>query len=278
MSKSISVIIATKNADKLLKEVLGGFMKQTKSPKEIIVVGPKRVIKNIRKSFKLNGVNLITSNGDKNSARNRGFELSRGSHVLYVDDDMVPSPNLIEKCLDNLDSNNALIVPEYGHSGDDLLSRIFNLEKRVAMTDKDALTPRLFRRDLFKRQEKPFNPEFGVLDEWGFYANLKSKKPRVGKADGQFTVKDRLGWVQRVRKNFNKGRWVGSLKAKDPEEGNRRSSLVKRGLKVYLGNLKFLFEDPITFVGLVVIKLADYLSFSVGNLVSKLFSPKLERV
>lgn len=276
-TSKISVIITVKNASDAISACLSGFLDQTVIP-EIIIVGPNKDLEKIKKSLnrsKIIGIQFIDYYGDKNGARNIGFRESAGDFVLYVDQDMTPQTNLMENCMKMLKDFDAIIIPEKGTGGVGFLEKVHSLEKELVMEDSDALTPRLFRRSMFKNGDMPFDRKFGILDEWGFNLKLKSKNPRIGIAESFFTVAVDLTLLEEMKKNFKKGLWIRNLMAADKEEGLRRINPVKRGIQFYGKRLVVLKKEPILFPGLILLKFIDLVSFFLGYLTSFVIRPHL---
>lgn len=267
----ISVTIPVRETPSSLLESLKGFLNQTVLPYEIVVVGASNDLAKIKNSINnkmKKRIKFIEFFGDKNEARNKGFLESSGEFVLFADHDMIPQVDLIESCIESIGKLDALIIPEYGLAGKSYLSKIFALEKKIVMDDMGAQTPRLIRKSLYKKNELPFNSNFGVLDEWGFYIGLKRRKPKIGRVKKHFTVKDELGFIERVQKSYRKGLWIKNLIGEDKVEGLRRTNPVKRGIVVYANNIKYIKKQPLVFVGLVLIKILDLAFFSIGLLFS----------
>ena len=97
----VSVIVPTFNRFEQLKRVLAAFEQQT-YPREnfqIIVVsdGSRDGTDDYLRAYKteMQFVALIGENRGVAMARNRGVERAEGEYALFVDDDVVPSPQLI---------------------------------------------------------------------------------------------------------------------------------------------------------------------------------------
>jgi len=271
-NKRISVVIPVKGTPSSLQSCLRGFLNQSSDVHEIIVVGSKDYLIKIKNYIVANEkkrIIFLNCSGDKNEARNIGFLRAKGDYVLYADDDMVPQENLIEECTKYANNFDALIIPEQGISTRGYLSKIYSLEKKIVSSDPDALTPRLFRRSLFKNSEMPFDKKFGALDEWGFNFKLKAKKPNVGTIKlSLFTVIDHSTLTNRIKKSFKKGLWIRNLIATDKKEALRRINPIKRGVEVYGKKLNLFIKNPIIFSGLIFIKFLDFFSFISGYLFS----------
>jgi|SRR3989344_894611 len=275
---TISVTIATVNAPYSLFESLKGYFNQTLKPLEIIVVCSSqrstKIANFLKVNKKVNLVKLIKFDGDKNEARNVGFSKSSGNFVIYSDDDMIPQENLIEECTKRTKKFDALIIPEHGTATGKYLAKVYSLEKELVNSDPDALTPRLFKRSLFKNSEMPFDKKFGILDEWGFNLKLKAKKTKIGTINlSSFTVIDESTLGVRIKKSFKKGLWIRSLIKENKKEGLRRVNPIKRGIQFYGGKSHYFKKTPVIFTSLLFIKSLDVFAFLLGLFVSLITKP-----
>src|SRR3989344_5003592 len=261
---TISVTIATVNAPSSLLKSLKGYFNQTLKPLEIIVVCGSQGFTKIANFLKNNKnaylIRLIRFDGDKNDARNIGFSKSSGDFIIYADEDMIPRENLIKECSKVADNFDAIIIPEEGSNKKNFLSKIHRLEKEILRDDNNTLTPRLFKRLLFKNNEMPFDKKFGVLDEWGFYSKLKTKNPKIGTVMSFFTVEENMSLFERFKKNYAKGLWIRNLIKENKEEGFRRASLIKRVIQFY-SKSHYFTKTPIIFTSLLFIKVLDFFAF-----------------
>lgn len=266
--KQISIIISTLNAPQTLLDALRSYFNQNVKPLEVVVVCRSQALEKIQNFIENNNmtdiVKLVKFDGDKNDAKNIGFSKSLGDFIIYADDDMIPRNNLIKECLKVADNFDALIIPEYGIATERYLNKIYSLEKELVNSDPDALTPRFFKRTLFKNNEMPFDKKFGVLDEWGFNLKLKAKKPKVGTIESSFTIIDNSTLGNRIKKNFKKGLWIRNLIKDNKKEGFRRANPIKRGIQFYSSKSNYFKKTPLIFTSLLFIKLLDALSFFLG--------------
>jgi glycosyltransferase involved in cell wall biosynthesis len=112
MSKLVSVIIPCFNADKWLSEAIDSCLKQTYINLEVIVINDGSTD---------NSLEIIKSYGDKiiwedlphrsgNYARNRGFALSKGEYIQFLDADDYILPEKIEHQVSFLKQTGADVV------------------------------------------------------------------------------------------------------------------------------------------------------------------------
>lgn len=277
MKNHISVLLSLKDFSPIALEAVKGFLNQTVKPKELIVVGPKKDLQQLQRSLSvktLNRIKLIEYTGEKNEARNIAFLKATGTHVIFTDKDMVPQKNLLEECEEKIKIFDAIIIPEKGIKGIGIMEDIHWLEKEIVSTDPNALTPRLFKRDLFSTHEKPFDKKYGELDEWGFYIKLKAKDPKMGTVSSFFMVKENMSLFERIKKNFKKGLCIKNLIEENKEEGLRRINPIERGIKIFTKNIKLLPSNPFLFLLLVVFKSIDLFSFYSGYIYNRITKNK----
>lgn len=103
---NVSVVLPTYNRLGQLKQVLSGFTDQIfdMTQVEVIVIsdgstdGTHDYFETVERStFPFELICINQKNAGPAAARNRGIEAARGKIVLFVDDDVVPAPNLISE-------------------------------------------------------------------------------------------------------------------------------------------------------------------------------------
>ncbi|KMW69958.1 glycosyltransferase family 2 protein [Limnoraphis robusta] len=112
MKDSVSIIIPCYNAEKWLREAIDSCLQQTYSPIEIIVIDDGST-DNSLEIIKSYGDKLIWETGKNrggNYARNRGFALSKGKYIQYLDADDYILPEKIEKQVYYLEETGADVV------------------------------------------------------------------------------------------------------------------------------------------------------------------------
>lgn len=108
----ISVVIPTYNRREILRSMLGALREQTISPQkfEVIVVvdgatdGTWEMLQEIETPYRLTshyqenaGLGSSTFSSGVSVARNRGAALAEGHVLLFLDDDLIPLPGLVEE-------------------------------------------------------------------------------------------------------------------------------------------------------------------------------------
>lgn len=272
--KSISVVVPFKNnlAIPQVEECINSLFKQTILAQEIIIVGHQNKPSLLDKLLRLKSVVFIDFIGDKNEARNTGIMAARGDYVVYLDHDMRADSRLLEACLEASNQYEAVIIPEKGVGGG-FWENCKKLEKELIAYDVHTVTPRFYRRELFNKDEKPFDSNFGLLDEWGFNHKLMKKKISVGYCQSFVMVKENnFSLKEEVLNKFKRGLWMRNFSNVDKDEAWTRINPLKRGIIFYSQKINYFFKSPIYFSGVIILKAIDFVSFMTGYLVSYLFT------
>lgn len=99
----VSVVIPTCNRAERLKRVVESLLNQTYQDFEIIVVddgsvdGTESMIKGLMKKEPCQLAYFKQENKGPGSARNAGITHAKGELILFIDDDVLPAPNLLEE-------------------------------------------------------------------------------------------------------------------------------------------------------------------------------------
>lgn len=112
----LSVVLPTYNRLGQLKQVLAGLCGQTVSADsfEVVVVsdgssdGTNEYLTSLETPFKL--VPVLQENGGVATARNNGIKTASGEIVLFIDDDVVPTPQLIAEHLRCHSADNIVVL------------------------------------------------------------------------------------------------------------------------------------------------------------------------
>src|SRR5215468_416102 len=106
----VSVIIPAYNRADLIGETIQSVLNQTFDDFEIIIVddGSTDSTKEVVSSFDGPIKYLYQENRGRSCARNRGFEVSGGDYVCFLDSDDVLKPGMLERQVSLLDSNSHL--------------------------------------------------------------------------------------------------------------------------------------------------------------------------
>lgn len=274
----IAVTIAFKNRELIRSLVasIRSFLKQTLPPDELIVVGTKDDLSGLNKYFskdEFKTIRVIFSTADKNEARNIGIDAALSEYVMFADHDMRADKNLLFECAKFSKECDALFVPEKG-SGGGFWEECHKLQKEFVQYDLDTITPRFFRKSIFKKGEKPFKSDFGDLDEWGFNLSLQKKRIRKGIVNSHVVIKEKVpNLYKEIKNKFTRGLYLFNFYKVDSREAWRRVDPIKRGIIFYSTRLKYFFQKPAVFTGLLFLKTVSLVSFFLGAIVGFFLQP-----
>lgn len=110
----VSVVIPTHNRDYILRRAVDSVLNQTYSNLEIIIISDgstdntEEVLKELEEEdSRIKSISYHPSKG-ANYARNKGIELSSGSHIAFLDDDDEWHEDKLEMQIDIFKSNNKI--------------------------------------------------------------------------------------------------------------------------------------------------------------------------
>jgi len=167
----VSVVVTTKNEEKNLDSCLKSIKSQTFKNIELIVVdnfSGDRTAEIAKKYF----AKIYFKGNERSAQRNFGAKVAQGEYLIYLDADMILSPNLIEKCVSTCEQGTAcaLYIPER-IIGDGFWIKVRDFERSFYTgTVIDAV--RFMRRDLFLRVGG-FDESLVGPEDWDFDRKIR---------------------------------------------------------------------------------------------------------
>lgn len=170
----VSLIITTKNEERNIENCLKSFKLQSYKKIEIIVVdnGSEDKTKELAKKY----TDKVYDKGPERSAqRNYGMiEKARGEYVMFVDCDMILSPNLVKESVEAMEHNDyvALHLPEIV-LGDKYWSRVRRFER--TFYDGTVIDgARFFKKSVFKKVGG-FDSNMSGPEDWDIDKKMKQE-------------------------------------------------------------------------------------------------------
>ncbi len=118
LQKMISVVIPLYNKELSIKSTLQSVLAQTYTDFEVVVVDDGSIDKSVSvvKTIADNRIRLIhKTNGGVSSARNRGIQEAKGSHIAFLDGDDYWEPNYLEELARLIDDFPNAVIYGVGH-------------------------------------------------------------------------------------------------------------------------------------------------------------------
>lgn len=221
MHKKVSVIIPCFNAEKWLKEAIDSCLQQTYSNLEIIVIddGSTDNSLEIIKSYDDKIIWRTYSHKGGNHARNRGFDLSQGEYIQYLDADDYILPEKIERQVKFLEETGADVVYGDWRHQQHLASGYSYLDKiETSETQTDILTALLsnwwvalaalmYRRTAVENSGG-WDENLGAAQDRDFFLSVVMNGAKVVYQPGCYAIYRRYGSV--TVSTASKARWLKS--------------------------------------------------------------------
>jgi glycosyltransferase involved in cell wall biosynthesis len=240
----VSVIIPTRNSEKILKKCLQSINLQTFSQLEVVIVDAFSSDETI-KIAKGYPVKVLQAKGFQSRARNIGIQNSKGNFVLFLDSDQVLSKTVIEACLKLCQNGGVGMVriPEF-FVGDGFWSDCSavwrNSYDKVEAKYGESIglvhgKPRFFKRDELEKA--------GLFDEsllWGedydLYERLKRQGVREAVCVPVLYHFEAVSLKQFLLKNLRYGDSMSAFKQKS--DGQGFSVMIKHSFLTFIEIIK----------------------------------------
>ncbi|MBI2647441.1 glycosyltransferase [Candidatus Woesearchaeota archaeon] len=261
----VSVIVPTKNSSEFLDKCLKSIRNQTYKNVELIVVDNNSTddTKEIAKRY----TKLIFNKGpERSSQRNLGAQKAKGKYLLFIDSDMVLTPNLIKECVELVKKNvKAIIIPEIS-VGEGFWAKCRALEKLCYIGDNLIEAARFFEKNLFW-QAGGWDEKMVAAEDWDL-TNRVRKITELSRIIS--TIKHNEGRIilrRLVRKKYYYGTKLEYYIKKNKDISKNQFTLIR---KAYIKNWGLFFRDPIHYTGMLVLKSFEFIAGGFGLLVSKI--------
>jgi arabinofuranan 3-O-arabinosyltransferase len=258
----ISIVIPTKNSERILQRCLDSIRSQDLRHVEIIVVdahsedSTKWVAERSADRF-------IEFKGGPSAARNKGFSEAKGRIFISMDSDMMMEPGLLKDVMDSLGRHGALVIPEVGH-GKGFLSRCKSLEKRCYLGDSSVEAARAFTRKAYQ-SVGGFDASLHFGEDWDIHIRI-SERYSIGRTKAKLLHStENLTLISNLRKAYSYGRSLPAFSRK-----HRRATRRWLSLSRFSRYLPVLAQDPLHAAGLIIIKSLEAVAALLGLLSSKL--------
>lgn len=271
----VSVIITTKNEAEKLPACLKSIQQQTYKHIEIIVVDNNSSddTKQVALSFH---VRLFDKGPERSAQRNYGASVSRGAFLLFLDADMELTPRVVEECMEAVREKStnkgikliAVVVPEKSF-GKGFIARCKAMERSFYLGVGWIESARFFRREAFL--------EIGGYDESltgpEDFELAQRVKLRFGDTStGRITAfilhnEGFLTLSTTLKKKFYYGKKMKTYRLKTSAKGyfGKQASIMER-YRLFFSKSSIIRQDPITFLGMIVLKTLEMMALFFGSL------------
>ncbi len=263
----ISIVIPTKNSGKTMRKCLESIKNQTYRDYEIIVVdGFSRddTVKICREFTD----RIFVSDKSLPACRNIGFTNAKGDIFISIDSDMILQKTVLEEVANKMKDNGALIISEIGY-GDDFVSRCKDLEKRCYVGDELIESARAFSRKAFEAVGG-YDESLLFGEDWDIHERIQSGFD-YGRVESRIMHNtENLCMIHNLKKAYNYGKSLPLYFSKE----RPRDRWITPSKIFFARHFSKLRKEPITALGLTVIKSMEYAAGLAGFISYKLGSKK----
>ena len=263
--QKISIVITTKNEEKVIGRLLKSISSQTYKNYEVILVDNKSSDKTLNIAKK-NNIKTYTKGPERSAQRNFGASKSHGLYLLFLDADMELSPNVLKSCVDQIEKTKSKIVTIAEMTvGEGLIARIRKFEREMYMGEEDYEVPRLFERHSFF--------EFGGYDtnltgpedyDLPFSMRKKYKSTRVN--DYIYHHEENATLYSLLKKKYYYASSGAFYAEKHPELIKTQGTILFRG--VYVKNWRKFIKSPFLGISFLVVRILETI-WAVSGFINK---------
>jgi glycosyltransferase involved in cell wall biosynthesis len=260
----VSVVVPTRNSARTLGACLASIARQRYERLEVIVVD-NHSSDGTREIASGYDCTVLMVGPERSAQRNRGARTANGSHLLFIDSDMVLEPGVVEECAAAARSGATSVIIAEISFGEGFWARCKRLERSCYAGDDEIEAARFFAKDLFLRIGG-YDERLGAGEDWDLHQRARAEGARVCRITS-FIHHDegRLRLRKLLVKKFQYGRSLPLYRRKHPSLATRQFRLIR---PAFIRNRKALAAEPLTFAGLVVMKTLEFSAGGAGALTS----------
>lgn len=263
---SVTLPLAVDSDPNLLKRCLDSISAQTHRDFEVLIFvsnGSTRELVDMAQDFPL--ARIFTGSLTKSAARNLLARRSKGKYMLYIDQDMELSPNLLGDCVSlALEMNSqAIIADQLEAPSKSFWRKCRALEWKLLKDDIGAGSPYFLLTSLFE-EVGGFDESIDMWDDWALTLKLIANGIGFDRVRSAILISDTTDLAEMFIRKYRRGRYIPALKEKYPDAPHIRFS--ERFLRIYVKNWRDLIRSPILSIGLAFLKIIDVLGLFLGQL------------
>jgi arabinofuranan 3-O-arabinosyltransferase len=257
----VTVVVPTRNSIRTVRACLESVRAQRQAGVELVVVD----------NFSTDGTyevavaiaDFVVQRGPERSAqRNAGLEIARAPWVLWIDADMVLSPDCVCRALETAGTtaSSAVAIPEVT-VGPGFLTRCRALERSCYVDDPSLHNPRLLRRDLLL-ELGGFHEDMSGPEDTYLRHRLRGMGVDIALAPVMIEHDEgRLTWADVLRKRVYYGRSLPEFVAQTPGGLREQGAGTLRAFARHRGRLA---RDPLHTAGMLGLRVAEAAAYLVG--------------
>lgn len=258
----VSIIVPTCNSQETIEQCLGSVRKQTYEKIETLIVD-RHSTDNTAQLAKRVKANLFLLDCERSKAKNHGARKARGDFVLFIDSDMVLSPEVVEDCVNKCvrQKISAVIIPEES-VGQGTIGDWRKSEKASLSTSGKLMEiPRFFRKRAFL-QTGGYDERLVCGEDFDLFQRFEKRGYKTGKIEPRITHLEGKSSLRSVlSKAFHYGRTLPALLKKSPSQTIERYSGMRLAS---IETARTTFRGVTSLAGFTALKLLEYTAYFLG--------------
>ncbi len=262
----ITVVIPTYDSERTIEKCLLSIKKQTYPNIDIVVVDSlyydkkkqdrcKKIIEKYARYFQ--------DGPERSIQRNRGMKEAKGEYILIIDQDMYLTKGVAKDCYETLTSKNyiALTIPEIS-IGEGFWTKCVAMERYVSTVLEEGMNEccRFFRKNDAIKIGCYDTTIVGVEDS-DFHYKMQAKG-KIGKIKSHiYHDEGRTKFFSRVKKKYYYSIAFRKYLKRYPNIAIKQFSPFK---KAYIKHWKIFVKNPITTVGIILLRGAEVMAGFLG--------------
>ncbi len=263
---TITVIIPAYNSRRTIEKCLQSIKAQTYPRIEIIVVDSsyydkeeqekcEKIIKKYATFFK--------GGPERSIQRNIGIKEAKGDYLLIIDQDMYLTPKIVEECYATINDGNyiALIIPEIS-IGKGFWTECVALERYVSTVLEEGMNEccRFFRKK-DALMIGGYDTTIVGIEDSDFHYRMQAKG-KIGKIKSYiYHDEGRTKFLSRIKKKYYYSVAFREYLSRYPSVATKQFFPFK---KAYVKHWKILANNPITTLGIIVLRSAEVIAGFLG--------------
>jgi glycosyltransferase involved in cell wall biosynthesis len=250
---TVTVVVPTRNSARALEACLVSIRDQTYDDVELVVVdnvssdGTDAIARRFADA-------VLTVGPERSAQRNVGARHGRGSHLLFVDSDMVLERDVVAQCVQLTSAGaDAVVIPERSF-GRGFWARCKALERSCYVGDASIEAARFFSRSLFD-SVGGYDESLTAAEDWDLHERVRRSAAAIARTRAYIDHDEgHLRLRNLLTKKFHYGTTIHAYRVKHPELARSQLRLAR---PAFLRHRRSLVRQPATALGMVVMKVAE---------------------
>lgn len=263
MKPTISVIIPTKNEEQNIAQCIKSVKKsgvRSQESEEIIVVDNKSTDRTTEIAKKL-GAKVFQAGPERSAQRNFGAKKATGNYLLFLDADMELEKEVISECFNLAKKGFPVVIISEKVVGKGFWSQCRALEKSCYLGDELIEAARFYKKDLFLKLGG-FDEKLIASEDWDLHQRAKKVGAEIGRTKSFVLHHEKeTNPMEAARKKYYYGLNLAHYLKKHPKLALTQYQPLRLA---FLRNSKKLLAHPALTLGLITLKLGEYLGGGLG--------------